>query len=199
MIMLRRLVWIDSASRICQVNREGLNCSDMSPEEKPPPESQANIPEENPRPDSNASDAGGFEGVKFDLVEAELVSDPGGVVEATIVESQPDFLTDGDSRKYPQFIPPPQVDRNLENIAANGGAVGALVLGIWSLIGSFITNWSMINGVLGLLLGVWGLTSRRKRLAWTGILLCVVSILLSMIQVNEFIQLYLNRVDESQL
>ena len=126
------------------------------------------------------------------------------------VRSGSSFLSQSDLRLHFGLGSATQVDRirvfwpsglveEVENIAANGGAVGALVLGIWSLIGSFITNWSMINGVLGLLLGVWGLTSRRKRLAWTGILLCVVSILLSMIQVNEFIQLYLNRVDESQL
>ena len=86
--------------------------------------------------------------------------------------------------------PPVAVD--LEGIAANGGSVGALVLGIWSILGSFLTYWSMINGILGLMLGVWGLASRKPRLAWIGILLSVVGCFMSMMEVGEIVSKYWN-------
>jgi hypothetical protein len=94
-------------------------------------------------------------------------------------------------------IPAPLNAGNLENMSANGGAIGSLVLGVWCVIGSFITNWSIINGLLGLLMGLWGLTSRKKRTAWIGIALCVLGILMSLIQVNELIKMYLKVVDET--
>jgi len=94
-------------------------------------------------------------------------------------------------------IPAPPMPGNFENVSANGGAVGSFVLGVWCLAGSFITNWSIINGVIGLLMGFWGLTSRKQRTAWIGIALCVIGIFLSLIQVSELIDTYLNAVDET--
>jgi hypothetical protein len=85
----------------------------------------------------------------------------------------------------------PPIARNLENMAANGGAVGSFVLGLWCLAGSLVTNWSIINGFLGLLLGLWGLSSRKRRLAWIGITLCVVGIFMSMLQISELINTYM--------
>ena len=94
-------------------------------------------------------------------------------------------------------IPLPSIAGNLENMSANGGAIGSLVLGLWCVAGSFITNWSMINGVIGLLMGFWGLTSRKQRTAWIGIALCFIGIFMSLVQVNELINTYLNTVDET--
>lgn len=99
--------------------------------------------------------------------------------------------------KIPLKIAPPPLAKNLENLSANGGAVGALVLGIWCFLGSFITNWSIINGMLGLLLGAWGLTSRRKKTAWIGIALCTVGILLCLAEFSELINQWWYEVDDT--
>ena len=88
----------------------------------------------------------------------------------------------------PKDKPPVAVD--LEGIAANGGAVGAMVLGIWSILGSLLTYWSMINGVMGLVLGVWGLTSKRPKMAMIGIALCIVGCFLSMMSISEIVSNY---------
>ena len=65
----------------------------------------------------------------------------------------------------------------LENVAAKGGAVGSLVLGAWSIIGSFITPFSFINAILGLMLGLWGMSSNQPRLAFIGLGLSTVGLL----------------------
>ena len=85
---------------------------------------------------------------------------------------------------------------NLENLSAIGGAVGSLVLGLWCVAGSFITNWSIINGLIGLVMGFWGLTSRKKRTAWIGIALCIAGIFLSLIEVSELIGEYMSESEE---
>ncbi len=102
-------------------------------------------------------------------------------------------------RRFHDVVSAPLNRGSLDNLSANGGAVGALVLGIWSIIGVFITNWSIINGVLGLLLGLWGLTSGKRRMAWIGIAFCLVSIFLAMIQVSDLVDAYLKTVDESSM
>jgi len=96
-----------------------------------------------------------------------------------------------------KLAPPPPLASNLQNLSANGGAIGALVLGLWCFAGSFITNWSILNGMLGLLLGAWGLTSRRKKTAWIGIALCTIGILLCLAQFSELINQWWYEVDET--
>ena len=117
-----------------------------------------------------------------DLIEAEIVDQC--VVEASIVKSED---SRGVSDAAVDTIPPPPIPKHLQNISANGGSVGAIVLGVWSLLGSLMTSWSVINALLGLLLGFWGVTSQRPRLAWIGIVLCLISMFFSMIQVSEFV------------
>ena len=92
---------------------------------------------------------------------------------------------------------PPPLASNLQNLSANGGAIGALVLGVWCFAGSFITNWSISNGMLGLLLGAWGLTSRRKKTAWIGIALCTIGILLCLAQFSELVNQWWYEVDDT--
>jgi hypothetical protein len=50
--------------------------------------------------------------------------------------------------------------------------------------------------VIGLLMGFWGLTSRKKKTAWVGIALCVFGIFLSLIQVSELIGEYMTEAEE---
>ena len=71
-----------------------------------------------------------------------------------------------------------------DSLAANGGAVASATLGVWALLGSLLTSMSIINGLLGICLGLWGLTSRKKALATAGILLCVLGIMSCMFNVT---------------
>ena len=169
----------------------------MSPEEKIPEEQDSDS-----RTETQLGATSGGETTDIDshqpnidaTVDAELVTRPDAsdLPQATIVEAS--FAS---PKAYLKPISPPPIVDNLDNIAANGGAVGAIVLGIWSFLGAFITNWSIINGILGVVLGLWGLTSRRRRMALIGILLCLISIFLSLIQVGELVKIYMNPVDEN--
>jgi len=185
----------------------------MSPEEKPKSDlepdlsanSDADAPGTAPIP---AADS------KTEPVEASLADEavaPSGTADPEIVASEiVEVETEPTQVVYPDdpqsgtigvfnasMYAPPALASNFENLAAKGGAVGALVLGIWCLAGSFITNWSIINGLLGLSMGFWGLTSRHKKMAWIGIVLCLAGIMLSLVQVSEFINIYMNARDEN--
>lgn len=94
---------------------------------------------------------------------------------------------------------PPPLAKSLQNLSANGGAVGALVLGLWCFVGSFITNWSIVNGFLGLILGFWGLTSRRQTIAWIGIGLCLIGIFLSLADISALVNEWMNPIDENSV
>jgi hypothetical protein len=97
------------------------------------------------------------------------------------------------------FQPPP-IPQNMENVAAVGGAVGAMVLGVWSIIGSLITPWSVVNSLLGFLLGMWGTTSRHRRWSIIGIVLCLIGLFLSAVQINEIIHaIFRARASEEDL
>lgn len=172
----------------------------MSPEEKPPEESQlesapGDFTSGPSKPERVGKTPAIPETEREEPVEALLVStksDDDAVPEAVIVDAAA-------AVPVRDFADPPPIAANLDNIAANGGAVGAFVLGIWSLAGVFITNWSIINSLLGLLLGFWGLTSRKRKMAWVGIFLCLLSIFLGMIQVSELINVYMNPVEENPI
>lgn len=77
------------------------------------------------------------------------------------------------------YTPAPPIPEDMDNVAAVGGAVSSLVLGIWSIVGSFVTSLSVINAVLGLILGAWGLSSNKHRIAGIGICLCLAGIVFS--------------------
>ncbi len=142
--------------------------------------------------------------VESEIVESEIVESE--IVESGFVGSQPDsrkvFYPDATNviavgGMSPSMYAPPALAHNFENLAAKGGAVGALVLGVWCFAGSFVTNWSIINGLLGLAMGFWGLTSKHKKMAWIGIALCLIGMFLSLVQVSELVNMYLNARDET--
>ncbi len=82
----------------------------------------------------------------------------------------------------------PQVER--ENVAASGGAVASVVLGIWAIVGSFLTSWSVINAILGLFLGTWGLSSPKRRLSLFGMFLSSVGVLFCVVVVSQMVGEY---------
>jgi len=71
-----------------------------------------------------------------------------------------------------------QLPSQFQNVAAKGGAIGALALGCLAVFGAFITQWSLFNAVVGLVLGLWGLSSNMPRIAILGIVLCGIGFLL---------------------
>ena len=74
-----------------------------------------------------------------------------------------------------------------DSVAANGGAVASVVLGIWSILGSLFSTLSIINSIMGIALGMWGLTSRKQFVAVTGIMLCLVGIMACMFNLTFFV------------
>jgi len=63
--------------------------------------------------------------------------------------------------------------------AAAGGAVAALVLGLLSLAASFFTVGALFLALVGLPMGVWGVSSSRRGQAIVGLLLCCVALAIS--------------------
>ena len=87
-------------------------------------------------------------------------SEPSDIVTAELVERKPVLI-------QPAFSP--------TNLAARGGAVASVVLGAWSILGAMITSYSVVNALLGLALGSWGMSS-NIRWAWLGIALSLAGI-----------------------
>jgi hypothetical protein len=165
--------------------------SDGAEMEKPSDSENSDIPEASVVEASLASNP--LENTSTPVVEAELVGATGGAIPSQTASHPLVQHAAADT-----FSPPP-ISANLDNVSAIGGAVSALGLGVWAMIGAFITNWSIINAVIGLLLGFWGLTSYRRRMAWIGIVLCLISMFLSLIQVSEIVNTYMNPLDENPL
>lgn len=86
-----------------------------------------------------------------------------------------------------------------DSVAANGGSVAAVVLGFWSILGSLFSTLSIINSVLGVLLGLWGLNSRKKGMAVFGIILCLLGVMASMMNVTYFFWEMIQVPDEQLL
>ena len=124
-----------------------------------------------------------------DVVLAQVVS-PDVVPAAVAPIFSPKVSAPG-AGNFSMFRPPSLAQSGLDNMAAKGGAYGSLVLGIWASLGSLLTPWSAINGVLGLLLGVWGLTSHHQKISWIGIILSLLGIVLSFIEFSDMVRAFL--------
>jgi hypothetical protein len=92
------------------------------------------------------------------------------------------------------YEPPPPPPMYPRHVAAVGGAIGALVLGILSLIGCFFTNAALVTGILGLVMGVWGLYSTRRGIAVAGLLVCFLAMSIS--SFNGAVELYVRMYGE---
>ena len=119
-------------------------------------------------------------------------SDP-SIVVATMVSSEgPSEIIEATE----VFATPREMPVSFQNLAAVGGAVGALLLGIWSIFGATISPYASINAMVGILMGFWGVTSPRKKMAIIGIVLCLIGLGLSVWEVNGIISNYLMQVEE---
>ncbi|MEQ1906422.1 MAG: hypothetical protein ABL888_19725 [Pirellulaceae bacterium] len=126
------------------------------------------------------------EDAKEEFVNAELMTAPST---AEPVAFSPPGLN---SFNEPEIISAARVElvsrglRSLpyrSNFAAVGGAVGSCVLGVWSILGSLFTPFSAINGLIGILLGLWGLRSPRYQLSLLGIILAVIGFFMSILRI----------------
>ena len=63
--------------------------------------------------------------------------------------------------------------------AAIGAVVGALVLGVISLVAAWFTVLAFFTAIAGIALGIWGLKTDRKTLAICALLLCTVAVALT--------------------
>ena len=100
---------------------------------------------------------------------------------AEVVEDAEDVARYAESAEATQKFQPMvshQLPPQFQNVAAKGGAVGALVLGCLAVFGAFFTQWSPFNAVVGLMLGLWGLSSNMSRTAIVGIVLCGIGFML---------------------
>ena len=64
---------------------------------------------------------------------------------------------------------------DMEKFAARGGAYGAVMIGVLSLIGSLITPLAIVNAIFGFILALWGLSSKKKKVAMLGMVLCLIA------------------------
>ena len=71
-----------------------------------------------------------------------------------------------------------QLPAQFQNVSAKGGAVAAIVLGCLAIFGSFVTQWSIFNALIGLPLGLWGLKSSLFRTSMAGICFCAIGLVL---------------------
>ncbi|MDX1944057.1 MAG: hypothetical protein SFU86_01520 [Pirellulaceae bacterium] len=79
------------------------------------------------------------------------------------------------------------------NLAALGGTVATVVLGVFALALAWWRFEAAIVGLVGLVMGVWGLYSSRRGWALVGMLLCCLAIVLGTITGVLQLNHYLNR------
>lgn len=111
-------------------------------------------------------------------IEAELVETKAGDFRHLEASSET-FL-------YPQELPN-SYSNEFSNMASIGGAVGSVVLGAWSILSALITYFAFINSILAVVLGIYGLNSRRRLWAIVGIVLGAVGFIMSMMEVNQML------------
>ncbi len=76
----------------------------------------------------------------------------------------------------------------MTHLAAKGGAVGAMVLGVLAFVGSFITSYAILNSIMGLALGLWGLKSDHRRTAMLGMALCLIAAFFCVVEISSWLQ-----------
>jgi hypothetical protein len=82
----------------------------------------------------------------------------------------------------PRFVHPRRastaelIDARRSSMMAMGGTVGSLVLGVFAAVLSIAFPPAAVIAVLGLAMGIWGLSSPRRNWALIGMLACCVAI-----------------------
>lgn len=82
-------------------------------------------------------------------------------------------------RSAPAFgaaVSPATQVSNQQRYASDGGVVAALVLGLFGLLLAPFRFEGAIVGLLGLVMGLWGLYSKRRQWALFGLILCCLAV-----------------------
>jgi hypothetical protein len=79
-------------------------------------------------------------------------------------------------RPAPRLTTAELIDARRAGMMAMGGTVTSLVLGVFSAILALFWPPAALVAVLGLAMGLWGLSSPRRNLALVGMLLCCLAI-----------------------
>ena len=123
------------------------------------------------------------------------VADAEGQATSELVSNAIEVVTAAPAVAYdPSVLLPPKKPAvklppsPMANLAAKGGSVGALVLGVLSFAGSFITSYAILNSFMGLALGLWGLRSNHKRMALIGLGLCLLSAFFCVLDISAWLQ-----------
>ncbi len=85
-------------------------------------------------------------------------------------------------RQVPEFgtVPKHKKPALQQAYASNGGAIAALVLGVFGLVLAPLRFEGAIVGAVGLTMGIWGLYSQRRGWALAGLILCCLAIAIGM-------------------
>ncbi len=122
-------------------------------------------------PVESTADAGESNGLA-DLPMAELVTGQGRGDARRLVD--PGGLSRPSPSAVPfDFDPENDPETRLRRQTAVAGAVASVFLGSWSLLFSWLTSLAVINALLGMNFGLWGLRSTRPYLSVAGIVLSV--------------------------
>jgi hypothetical protein len=109
-----------------------------------------------------------------EVVEAELVTGSGvATVRPAVPVPAPALPRPS---RYPRWI------------AAQGGAIAALLLGLISFVAGFYTALAAIPAAVGVLMGIWGLFAPRRGPAVLGLVLCCIA--LAIASINGAVGIY---------
>jgi hypothetical protein len=117
-------------------------------------------------------------------VRTVVVADATQVLEARVLEPgepAPAPLPAPPMPLAPATLPqrPPTselVDRRRAAMMAMGGTVASLVLGVFAAVLGLVWPPAALIAVLGLAMGIWGLSSPRRNLALIGMLICCLAV-----------------------
>jgi hypothetical protein len=133
-------------------------------------------------------------------VRAEAAGGSGQPLEAIVVEqgaAQP--LASAVPIAVPHWGQPRRaatsdiIDARRASMMAMGGTVTSLVLGIFAALFALIWPPAALIAVLGLAMGVWGLSSPRRNWALVGMLLCCLAIGVGAYGIMRSAYLYMQR------
>lgn len=101
-------------------------------------------------------------------------------VQANFADVVPVPLPPQPPASRPQSPLSPRPTHYPRHTAATGGALGAVVLGIFSIAGAFFTALgAVVTALLGIAMGVWGLYSQWRGVAMFGLVLCCIAMILA--------------------
>ena len=161
------------------------------------------LPDEEFNPDDDSLDrqadqtAESEDSVENELPVAELASDP-VTAESESSDKPAEELTAEELRHRADQILEAQIAKSslrkfsdlppladeFRSIAANGGAVTCLILGLIAFVGVWFTPWSAVNGVLAIPFAAWSVRSKMKLAGTIGICLAGIAMLIAFIGIQ---------------